>query len=205
MYRRYVKRFLDIIVSLASIIVLSPIMLVIAVLVRINLGSPIIFTQKRAGLHGKVFTLYKFRSMTNEVDEQGELLSNKQRLTRFGKMLRSTSMDELPELFNILMGDMSLIGPRPLLEEYLPRYNDEQMKRHSVRPGLTSLTAVNGRASLSWDERLSMDVWYVKNVSVFLDCKILIKTIVTVFKRENISSNRGKFMGSSKENESKSI
>lgn len=180
-------------------------MLVIAVLVRINLGSPIIFTQKRAGLHGKVFTLYKFRSMTNEVDEQGELLSNKQRLTRFGKMLRSTSMDELPELFNILMGDMSLIGPRPLLEEYLPRYNDEQMKRHSVRPGLTSLTAVNGRASLSWDERLSMDVWYVKNVSVFLDCKILIKTIVTVFKRENISSNRGKFMGSSKENESKSI
>jgi len=205
LYRRYVKRFLDIIVSLASIIVLSPIMLVIAVLVRINLGSPIIFTQKRAGLHGKVFTLYKFRSMTNEVDEQGELLSNKQRLTRFGKMLRSTSMDELPELFNILMGDMSLIGPRPLLEEYLPRYNDEQMKRHSVRPGLTSLTAVNGRASLSWDERLSMDVWYVKNVSVFLDCKILIKTIVTVFKRENISSNRGKFMGSSKENESKSI
>lgn len=195
MYSKFIKRTLDIIISFFSILILSPIMLLVALLVRVNLGSPVIFTQERAGLHGKVFTLYKFRSMTNAVDEKGNLLPNKQRLTKFGRLLRSTSLDELPELLNILKGDMSFIGPRPLLTEYLPRYNEEQKKRHNVRPGLTSFTAVNGRASLSWDERLKMDVWYVNNVSFILDLKILFKTFITVFKRENISSNRGKFMG----------
>ena len=172
-------------------------MLLVALFVRVNLGSPVIFTQERAGLNGEIFKLYKFRSMTNEVDEHGNLLPNNKRLTKFGKILRSTSMDELPELFNILKGDMSFVGPRPLLTEYLPRYSDEQKKRHNVRPGLTSLTAVNGRASLSWDERLKMDVWYVRNLSFLLDFKIIIKTFITVFKRENISGDRGKFMGSS--------
>lgn len=198
------KRLLDIVLSLIAIIILSPIMLIVALLVRVNLGGPVIFTQRRAGLYGRVFTVYKFRSMTNETDETGKLLSNKQRLTKFGRILRSTSLDELPELFNIFKGDMSIIGPRPLLEEYLPRYSEEQMKRHNVRPGLTSLTAVNGRASLSWEDRLKMDVWYVHNVSFLLDLKIILKTVVTVFKRENINSNRGKFIGSSKDEETKS-
>lgn len=174
-------------------------MLIVAILVKTKLGSPVIFTQRRAGLHGNVFTVYKFRSMTNETNEDGELLPNDQRLTRFGKLLRSTSLDELPELFNIFKGNMSIIGPRPLLEEYLPRYSKEQMKRHNVRPGLTSWTAVNGRASLSWEDRLEMDVWYVNNVRFLLDLKIILKTIITVFKRENISGSRGKFMGSTAE------
>jgi len=208
LYLNYIKRMLDIVISLIAIIILSPIMLIVSLLVKTNLGSPVIFTQERAGYHGKVFKLYKFRSMTNAVDENGMLLPNKQRLTKFGKLLRSTSMDELPELFNILKGDMSIIGPRPLLTEYLTRYNEEQKKRHNVRPGLTSLTAVNGRATLSWEDRLAMDVWYVNNVNFLLDCKIILKTVSTVIKRENISSNRGKFMGSNQkkdEHENKSI
>ena len=195
MYQKYIKRFLDIYFSLILIVALFPLMIVIGILVRTRLGSPIIFKQERVGLNNKVFKLYKFRSMTNATDENGELLPNKQRLTKFGRILRSTSMDELPELFNILKGDMSFIGPRPLLTEYLPRYNSEQIKRHNVRPGLTGYTAVNGRASLDWPKRLEMDVWYVKNVKFFLDFMILIKTFVTVFKRENVSGNRGKFMG----------
>lgn len=196
MYIKYIKRLIDIIISFLSLIILSPVMIIVAFLVKVNLGSPIIFTQERVGLHGKVFKLYKFRSMTNEVDEKGELLPNDKRLTKFGKILRSTSLDELPELYNILKGDMSFVGPRPLLTEYLPRYNEEQKKRHNVRPGLTSLTAVNGRAKLSWEERFKLDVWYVHNVNFYLDCKIILKTFVTVIKRENISSDRGKFMGS---------
>lgn len=198
MYKRFFKRFFDIVLSLIAIVVLSPVMLVVAMLVGLKLGRPVIFKQRRAGLHGRVFTVYKFRSMTNEKDANGELLPNDKRLTRFGKVLRSTSLDELPELFNILKGDMSIIGPRPLLEEYLPRYSEEQMKRHNMRPGLTSLTAVNGRATLSWEDRLDMDVQYVNNVSFLMDCKIVLKTVITVFKRENISSDRGKFMGTSK-------
>lgn len=198
MYQKYVKRVLDITLSLFGIIITLPIMIIVAILVRVNLGNPIIFTQKRAGLYGKTFKLYKFRSMTNEVDENGKLLPNEQRLTKFGRILRSTSLDELPELFNIIKGDMSLIGPRPLLIEYLPRYNSEQKKRHNVKPGLTGFTAVNGRASLSWEESLKMDVWYVENISFILDLKIFLKTFVTVFKRENISSDRGKFKGSKK-------
>lgn len=201
MYQKFIKRMIDIMVSFIGLLITLPIMIIVAILVKVNLGSPIIFTQERAGLHGKTFKLYKFRSMTNELDDNGKLLSNDLRLTRFGKLLRSTSLDELPELFNILKGDMSLIGPRPLLTEYLPRYNNEQKKRHNVRPGLTSLTAVNGRASLSWEDRLAMDVRYVKNVSFLLDLKIFFKTFITVFKRENISSDRGKFMGSEQKNE----
>lgn len=196
MYRKFFKRFLDITLSFIAIVILLPIMILVALLVKTKLGSPVIFTQRRAGLHGEVFTVYKFRTMTNDTDEYGELLSNKERLTKFGRLLRSTSLDELPELFNIFKGDMSIIGPRPLLEEYLPRYSAEQMKRHNMRPGLTSLTAVNGRATLSWDDRFKMDVWYVHHVSFMLDLKIVLKTVITVFKRENINSDRGKFMGS---------
>lgn len=195
MYQKYFKRLLDIIVSLLGIIILSPIMVMVAILVKINLGSPIIFKQKRTGLHGKEFTLYKFRSMTNDVDEFGNLLPNEQRLTRFGRIFRSTSLDELPELFNILKGDMSIVGPRPLLTEYLHRYNEKQKQRLNVRPGLTSFTAVNGRSSIPWQKRFEMDVWYVNNVSFLLDCKIILKTIYVVIKRENTTSNRGKFMG----------
>ena len=192
---KIIKRLLDIIFSLLLLICLSPIMLITAILVRVKLGSPVIFTQERVGLNNKVFKLYKFRSMTNEVDENGDLLPKDDRLTKFGRLIRSTSLDELPELWNILKGDMSFIGPRPLLVEYLPRYNEEQIKRHNVRPGLSSYTAVNGRATLSWPERLGLDVWYVQNMSFLLDLKILIKTFITVFKRENIDGTRGKFMG----------
>jgi len=176
-------------------------MLITAILVRVKLGSPVIFTQDRVGLNNKVFKLYKFRSMTNEVDEYGELLPKDERMTKLGKLIRSTSLDELPELWNILKGDMSFIGPRPLLVEYLPRYNEEQIKRHNVRPGLTSYTAVNGRATLSWQERFKLDVWYVNNMTFMLDFKILIKTFITVFKRENIDGTRGKFMGNDVEND----
>lgn len=199
---------LDIIFSLISIILLSPILIIVAILVRINLGSPIIFTQERTGLNGKTFTVYKFRSMTNEVDDEGNLLPNELRLTRFSKIFRSTSLDELPELFNILKGDMSFVGPRPLLTEYLDLYTDEQMKRHNVRPGLTSYTAVNGRSTLSWDKRFEMDVWYVKNMSFWLDFRIILKTFVTVIKRENTTSDRGKFQGTDqtlKEKDRKSV
>lgn len=195
MYQKYIKRLLDIFFATALLIILSPLMLLVAILVRVNLGSPIIFVQERVGLNNKVFKLYKFRSMTNETDKRGELLTKEERLTKFGKLIRKTSLDELPELWNILKGDMSFIGPRPLLVEYLPRYNDEQIKRHNVRPGLTSYTAVNGRATLSWDQRFKMDVWYVKNGSFLLDLKILVKTFITVFKRENIDGNRGEFLG----------
>lgn len=192
-YNRYLKRILDIIISSVALLLSWPIMLIVAILVWINLGRPIIFKQQRPGLNGKIFTLYKFRSMKNEYDENGMLLPKEKRLTKFGKILRSTSLDELPELWNILKGDMSIVGPRPLLVEYLEFYNEEQMRRHNVRPGLTSLTAVNGRAKLSWDEKFKIDVWYVDNVSFMLDLKIILKTFLTVLKRENITSDRGKF------------
>lgn len=195
MYQKYIKRILDFIFSLILIIVLSPLLLIIALIVRINLGSPIIFKQERTGLHGKTFTIYKFRSMTDERDENGELLDNELRMTRFSRIFRSTSLDELPELFNILKGDMSFIGPRPLLTEYNELYNKEQKKRHNVRPGLTSYTAVNGRSTLSWEHRFELDTWYVNNVSFLLDLKILFKTFIVVLKRENTTSDRGKFQG----------
>lgn len=196
MYQKYLKRMLDFVLSMLSIIILLPVMLIVALLVKINLGSPVIFSQQRPGLHGKIFTLYKFRSMKNDVDHNGVFLPNEQRLTKFGKLLRSTSLDELPELINVLKGDMSIIGPRPLLSEYLERYNDEQKKRHNIRPGLSSISAVTGRASLSWEDNFVNDVWYVEHISFLLDCKIIFKTFFIVIKRKNISSDRGKFTGS---------
>lgn len=195
MYQQYIKRLLDIVFSFLFIIILSPLMILIALVVRINLGSPTIFKQERTGLHGETFTLYKFRSMTDERDKNGKLLPNEMRMTKFSKIFRSTSLDELPELFNILKGDMSFVGPRPLLTEYLELYNEEQRQRHNVRPGLTSYTAVNGRSTLSWDRRFELDVWYVNNATFILDLKIIFKTFITVIKRENTTSDRGKFKG----------
>lgn len=203
MYQNFIKRFLDIVFSLLLLILLSPLILIISLIVRVNLGSPIVFTQERTGLNGKTFKLYKFRSMTDDRDEHGELLENELRMTKFSKVFRSTSLDELPELFNILKGDMGFIGPRPLLTEYMNLYNDKQRKRHNVRPGLTSYTAVNGRSTLSWEKRFEMDVWYVENVNIFLDLKILIKTFIVVFKRENTTSGRGKFQGNKKDKQAK--
>ena len=190
---------LDLVLSLIALVLLSPIMLIMSILVKINLGSPVIFKQERPGLNGKIFTLYKFRSMKNEVDKNGVLLPNEKRITPFGRRLRSTSLDELPELINIIKGDMSIIGPRPLLTEYLAYYTEEQSRRHNVRPGLTGVSAISGRASLSWDEQLEKDVWYVDNISFLLDLKIIFKTFITVFKRENITSDRGKFSDAKKQ------
>src|SRR5690554_775491 len=199
MYQKYFKRMLDLVLSLIALVLLSPVMLIVTILVKINLGSPVIFKQERPGLNGKIFTLYKFRSMKNEVDKNGVLLPNEKRITPFGRRLRSTSLDELPELINIIKGDMSIIGPRPLLTEYLAYYTEEQSRRHNVRPGLTGVSAISGRASLSWDEQLEKDVWYVDNISFLLDLKIIFKTFITVFKRENITSDRGKFSDAKKQ------
>jgi undecaprenyl phosphate N,N'-diacetylbacillosamine 1-phosphate transferase len=188
-YGRYFKRLLDFILSLIALVVLSPVFLIIALLVRIKLGSPVLFKQERPGLNEKIFTIYKFRTMTDERDENGELLPNHLRLTKFGRALRSSSLDELPELFNILRGDMSFIGPRPLLIEYLPLYNEQQRRRHAVRPGLTGLAQVNGRNAITWEEKFHYDLEYVDNLSFLLDLKILVKTIVKVLKREGINSS----------------
>ena len=188
LYRRYFKRPMDFILSLIAIIVLSPIMLVVAILVRVKLGSPVIFKQKRPGLYEKIFTLYKFRTMTDERDKFGELLPDNVRLTKFGRFLRSTSLDELPELFNILKGDMSIVGPRPLLVQYLPLYNEHQKRRHDVRPGLSGWAQVNGRNAISWEEKFDLDVEYVENVSFLLDWKIIFLTLKKVFIREGINS-----------------
>src|SRR5690554_4991671 len=185
-YRNYLKRPMDFILSLIAIIALSPILLVVAALVRINLGSLVIFKQKRPGLNGKIFTLYKFRTMTDERDENGELLPDEVRLTKFGKFLRSTSIDELPELFNILKGDMSIVGPRPLLVQYLPLYDEQQKRRHEVRPGLTGLAQISGRNAISWEERFNLDIAYVDGISFTLDLKIFFKTIKKVFIKEGI-------------------
>ena len=189
-----IKRGADIIISLFALIVLSPIIIICAVLIRINLGSPILFRQKRIGKDNKEFEMIKFRSMTDDRDENGELLPNELRLTKFGKMLRSLSIDELPELINVLRGEMSLIGPRPLHVRYLPIYNEHQIKRHIVLPGLTGLAQVKGRNSLTWSERFDLDVWYVENWSVFLDIKIFFITFYTVFKREGINKDNESFM-----------
>mgnify|MGYP000211961804 CR=1 FL=1 len=203
LYRRYFKRPMDFVLSLIAIIVLSPVFLVVAVLVRIKLGSPVIFKQERPGLNEKIFTLYKFRSMTDERDENGELLPDSVRLTKFGKFLRSTSLDELPELVNILKGDMSIVGPRPLLVEYLPLYDEHQRRRQEVRPGLSGLAQVSGRNTISWEEKFNLDVEYVDNISFILDWKIIFLTIKKVIFREGISSNTSvtmePFRGSNKE------
>lgn len=180
MYRRFVKRGLDFILSLAGIIVLSPVFLVLALLVRCKLGSPVLFRQERPGKDEKIFTLCKFRTMTDKKDAAGKLLPDSQRLTKFGKFLRAASLDELPELFNILKGDMSIIGPRPLLVSYLPYYTEEERLRHHVRPGLTGLAQVSGRNFIDWDRRMEKDVEYVKNLSFAMDVKVLWLTVETV-------------------------
>jgi undecaprenyl phosphate N,N'-diacetylbacillosamine 1-phosphate transferase len=187
-YRRFIKRPMDFILSLIAIIFLSPVFLVIAILVKIKLGSPIIFKQQRPGLNEKIFTMYKFRTMTDERDENGELLPDADRLTKFGRFLRSTSLDELPELFNILKGDMSIVGPRPLLVQYLPLYNEHQIRRHEVRPGLTGLAQINGRNAISWEEKFDYDVKYVNDVTLVNDLKIILITIKKTIIREGINS-----------------
>ena len=187
MYQKWLKRLIDIVVSAAGIIVLSPVLLILWILVRVKLGKPAIFTQERPGKDEKIFRLYKFRSMTGERDEKGELLPDEVRLTAFGEKLRGTSLDELPELFNILKGDMSLIGPRPLLVGYLPYYTKREQLRHSVRPGLTGLAQVSGRNFIAWDDRLAKDVEYVENLSLLMDLKILLRTVMVVFKREDVA------------------
>ncbi|MEI4768794.1 sugar transferase [Psychrobacillus sp. FJAT-51614] len=186
-YKKLIKRPLDFIISLVMLIILSPLLLVVAILVRNKLGSPILFKQKRPGLKEKVFTMYKFRTMTEEKDENGEFLPDSVRLTRFGKLLRTTSIDELPELFNILKGEMSFIGPRPLLVEYLPLYSEEQRKRHDVRPGLSGLAQVSGRNSLAWEEKFDLDVKYVKTITFLGDLKIIFLTVKKVFVKEGIN------------------
>ena len=187
LYNKYIKRILDILISLTFIVLFSWLYLILVILVRIKLGSPVLFCQERPGYNEKIFTLYKFRTMTDKRDEKGNLLPDSERLTKFGSMLRSTSLDELPEMFNILKGDMSLIGPRPLLVEYLPYYTEEERLRHSVRPGLTGLAQVSGRNYLAWDKRLAKDVEYVNHISFIMDLRTIIKTIIVVFKKEDVS------------------
>ncbi|MCS6923723.1 MAG: sugar transferase [Fimbriimonadales bacterium] len=179
---------MDVLLSCAALALLSPLMLALALLVWRKLGRPILFRQLRPGLHGKPFVMYKFRTMTDARDAQGNLLPDSERLTPFGKWLRSTSLDELPELFNVLKGDMSLVGPRPLLMEYLDRYTPEQARRHEVKPGITGWAQIHGRNALSWDEKFQLDVWYVDNWSLWLDLKILWRTLWIVLRREGISA-----------------
>lgn len=188
MYEKYFKRPLDFILSLIALILLSPVLLITALIVRIKLGSPVLFKQDRPGLNEKIFTMYKFRTMTDELDKDGELLPDEQRLNNFGKLLRSTSLDELPSLFNILKGDMSIIGPRPLVIRYLPYYTSDEKKRHLERPGLTGLAQINGRNNLNWDERFSLDIKYVENISFKKDLMIIIQTFFKVIKKSDITS-----------------
>lgn len=187
-YARYIKRILDIVLSLSAIIILSPILLILYILVRVKLGSPVLFKQERPGRKEEIFTLCKFRTMTDKRDEQGELLPDEVRLTKFGKLLRSTSLDELPELFNILKGDMSIIGPRPLLVRYLPWYTESERHRHDVRPGLTGLAQVNGRNALGWEDRFRYDLEYVNHCSFIMDIKIILMTVGKVLKRSGTLS-----------------
>ncbi len=186
-YARYIKRILDVLLSGCALIVLSPVLLVVAVLVRTKLGSPVIFSQERPGKNEKIFKMYKFRSMTDARDENGELLPDELRLTHFGKVLRSTSLDELPELWNIFKGDMSIVGPRPLLVKYLPLYSEEQHHRHDVMPGLTGWAQVNGRNAISWEDKFRLDVWYSEHVSFLLDVKVIFLTVRCVLHHEGIS------------------
>lgn len=190
-YNSHIKRLLDIVISSLFIILFGWVFLILAIAVRIKLGSPVIFSQDRPGKDGKIFKLYKFRSMTNARDETGILLPDRRRLTKFGRLLRSTSLDELPEMYNILKGNMSLVGPRPLLVKYLPCYNSFERRRHEVRPGLTGLAQVNGRVGLTWKKKFEMDVEYVDHVSFLLDIKIVLKTIRKVFAREGIEYKQG--------------
>jgi lipopolysaccharide/colanic/teichoic acid biosynthesis glycosyltransferase len=183
------KRVFDLIVSLLALLILLPVIIITAILVRVKLGSPILFTQDRPGLHGNVFKMMKFRTMLDAVDKNGVQLPDEQRMTTFGSFLRSASLDELPGLFNVIKGDMSLVGPRPLLVQYLPLYNEEQARRHNVRPGITGWAQVNGRNAISWEDKFKFDVWYVDKQSFWLDIKILLLTIKKVFVREGISAD----------------
>ena len=183
------KRLFDFLVALCAILTLLPVIVVVAVLIRFKLGSPILFTQERPGLNGKIFKMMKFRTMLNGKDNQGNLLPDQERMTKLGTFLRSTSLDELPGLFNVLKGDMSLVGPRPLLVQYLPLYSDIQARRHDVRPGITGWAQVNGRNAISWEQKFKLDVWYVDNQSLFIDIKILLLTVKKVFVREGISAD----------------
>ena len=202
-YEKYIKCPQDFLLALFALIVLSPVLLVLAIMVRIKLGSPVLFKQERPGLNGKIFKLYKFRTMSDERDENGELLPDEYRLGKFGKFLRSTSLDELPSLINVLRLELSLVGPRPLLVKYLPRYDEHQARRHEVRPGFTGYAQVNGRNAISWEEKFDYDVEYVDNVTFVGDWKIIFKTIVTVLKKDGISSETSvtmeEFMGTKKE------
>ncbi len=193
-YEGVIKRGIDFLGALVALVLLSPFFCVLCILVRIKLGSPVLFKQKRPGKNGKVFTLYKFRTMTDERDENGELLPDEVRLTKFGKLMRSLSLDELPEFINILKGDMSFVGPRPLLVEYLELYSERQAMRHNVRPGLTGLAQANGRNLLTWEDRFEYDVNYVENLSFLLDIKIIFKTVLGVVKREGINSENSATM-----------
>lgn len=199
-YEKYVKRPQDFILSLLALIVLSPVILIIALTVRIKLGSPVVFKQERPGLNEKIFKLYKFRTMSDEKDENGELLPDELRLGKFGKVLRSTSLDELPSLINIIKGDISIVGPRPLLVRYLPRYNEHQARRHEVRPGFTGYAQTNGRNAITWEQKFDYDVEYVDNITFVGDWKIIFKTVLTVLKRDGITSETSatmeEFMGS---------
>ncbi|MCL2254856.1 MAG: sugar transferase [Lachnospiraceae bacterium] len=188
MYKRFIKRLLDFIISLTALIILSPLLLLLWFIVRKKMGSPAVFTQMRPGLNEKIFKIYKFRTMTNEKDAGGNLLPDEKRLTAFGVFLRRTSLDELPQLLNIVRGDLAIIGPRPLLIQYLPLYNEIQRKRHDVRPGFTGYAQVNGRNAISWQEKFALDVWYSENISFLLDMKIFFKTIKTVIKHEGVTS-----------------
>ncbi len=196
------KRFLDIVIASTALIVLSPLYVYVAYKVRKNLGSPVLFRQVRPGLHGKPFEMIKFRTMTDERDEKGNLLPNEQRLPKFGKMLRATSLDEMPELWNVIKGDMSIVGPRPLLMDYLPLYNEEQAKRHNVRPGMTGHAQVNGRNAISWEKKFELDTWYVENQSIWLDFKIMFQTVKKVLVKEGINQSEEvtmtRFMGNKK-------
>jgi sugar transferase EpsL len=189
-----VKRIFDVIVSSLLLLVLSPLILITVLLIKSKLGSPVLFKQKRPGLNGKVFEIYKFRTMTNELDENGHLLPNEMRLTEFGKLIRKTSLDELPQLLNVLKGDISLVGPRPLLVDYLKLYTPEQARRHEVRPGITGWAQVNGRNAISWKEKFEYDVWYVDNHTFLLDMKILLMTVKKVFKSEGINTTSNKMV-----------
>lgn len=188
MYKHFIKRLLDIVFSGMGLIVLSPLLAILAILVRVMLGSPVLFKQERPGRDEKIFTLYKFRTMTDKKDTEGKLLPDSERLTKFGKLLRATSLDELPELWNVLKGDMALVGPRPLLVSYLPLYSETERRRHEVSPGITGYAQVKGRNSISWEKRFTLDIYYVDNLSFWLDCKIIFMTFYAVIKRDGIHS-----------------